>query len=169
MWGVLKSSRISFAMINVKTGEFKLDDCKLVIYPELTFAQFQAGDIPILGSSSPTKMGYASCWFNGTMDGMKAKFTIQFRFEQVQRLIFGLADTKGFPSEELKWRMNGWLLEAIGHPPPYEYDWGLIGSAGIDSHTGEPSIAVMFKSSILDLGFKDVESFYEFHRAQPSP
>lgn len=152
-------------MINVKTGEFKLDDYKIVIHPELTLPQFKAGDIPIIDSTAPTQMGYVSCWFNGTIDGMKSKFTIQFRFEKIQQLIFEIADTKGFSGEELTWRMNGWLLEAIGHRPPYEYAWGTISTAETDAHTGDPSIGVIFKSRILDMGFKDVESFYEFHRA----
>jgi len=60
-------------MIQARTGEFKLDDYKLVIHPDLTLSQFKAGDIPLLKASSPDKMGFASCWFNGSIDGLEAE------------------------------------------------------------------------------------------------
>jgi len=150
-------------MIRIKTGEFKPDDYKLVIHPELTLSQFKTADIPILKVSSPNKMGWTSLWINGSIDGMKAEFTIQFRFEKLQQLIWEFADSKAFSGAALKWRIDGWLLEVIGSPPPYEYDWGFI-SSGVDLHAGEANIGVTFKHRLLDMGITDFKSFYETRR-----
>lgn len=154
--------------ICAQTGELKLDDYKLVIHPQLTLSQFKAGDIPIAETSAPNKAGWTSCWFNGTIDRMRAEFTIMFRAEVIQQLFWEMADAEAFSGQELCWRMNGWLLGVMGHPPPYEYEWGFISPAEIDLHTGSPSVGVIFKSKILDMGFSDVHSFYEFRRNEPS-
>lgn len=151
-------------MIRTATGEVKIDDYKLVIHPELTLPQFKAGDIPILKASSTNTMGWTSCWFNGSIDGLESEFTVQFRFQKVQQLIWELANRRDLPGEQLKRRLDGWLLETIGQPP-YEYSWGFI-SCGIDAHSGVPSIGVTFKNKIVDMGFKDVASFYEFQRTE---
>jgi hypothetical protein len=155
-------------MIRAQTGEFKLDDYKLVIHPQLTLSQFKAGDIPIAKTSEPSKTGWTSCWFSGAIERMKAEFTIMFRAEAIQQLFWEMADAEVLSGEELRSHLNRWLLEVIGHPPPYEYEWGFISPAELDAHSGNPSIGITFKSKILDMGFSDVRSFYEFRRAQPS-
>jgi hypothetical protein len=152
-------------MIRAATGEFKLDDYELVIHPELTLPQLKAGDIPIVRTTSPNKMGSVFCWFNGRLDGLEAEFTMRFQFDTLHLLSWELTDCGDFSGEQLKGQLEGWLLKTVGHPPPYEYDWGFI-SCGIDTHSGAPSVGVMFKSSILEMGFNDVAAFYEFHRAQ---
>ena len=108
-------------------------------------------------------MGWISCYFNGSIDGMKAEFTIQFRFEKLQTMIWELSKQETISGESLKCRMNGWLLEVIGSPPPYEYDWGFI-SNGVYPHTGEETVAVAFKYKLLDMGITDFKEYCEILR-----
>jgi len=162
-------------MIRTETGEFKMDDYELIIHPELSREDFVQGDIRISGSEVVTETGFTTYRFAGCLDGFGADFAINFRFENLHRLLFRSEDTlsrwrkfreETAAAEKLskdawvqavnKWgKITGdgeriqkglndtWLARTIGAPPPYEYEWGVIGSE-IEPHLGEAVIAVRF-------------------------
>jgi hypothetical protein len=77
---------------------------------------------------------------------------------------FELKKWRDFTSQaisEQKTRHDAWLKDAIGTPPPYEYDWGEIFS-GIEPRHGDAEIMVRFKR---DFGEDiDLETFFKNRR-----
>ena len=65
-----------------------------------------------------------------------------------------------------KQQLNEWLLKVIGHPAPYEYAWGTIRPAEFNLRDDTLEISVIFKNGILDLGFREVESYFEYCRME---
>jgi hypothetical protein len=153
-------------MINLATGDFKLDDYGLIIHPNLTFSQFKAGDILFSPPGPPTNLGYSFCYFTAFMDGLNFEFGIHFKFEEIQRLFLYPPESGYVSRDDLKPQLDDWLSKATKHSPPYEFEWGCIRPAEIDIKGGELSIFVMFRNAILDLGFKDMESYYEYWRTE---
>jgi len=74
-------------MIRVDTGEFKLDDYKLLIHSELTLSVFRKADIPITTILDETKHSGAY-QFIGSIDGLRARFQIEFGRERLCKLRF---------------------------------------------------------------------------------
>lgn len=74
-------------MIRVTTGEFKLDDYKLIIHSELTLTEFRKGDIPITATVFEKKHSGVYC-FAGVIDGMRSKFQIEFGGERLDKMRF---------------------------------------------------------------------------------
>src|SRR5579863_2802365 len=147
-------------VINISNGEIKLDDCEMVIHPGLTPEQFVAGNSAGVKHCAADKNGYVRHCFRGDLHHLQASFWIYFRFGKLQQLVLSFSDTEKLPNDDAGQRMNDWLQQLVGQPPPYEYDWGCISVAdGRREHTG---IAVSYRDSILNLGFKDVETYYEY-------
>jgi hypothetical protein len=156
-------------MIRAITGEFKLDDYNLIIHPELTASQFLAGDVPISKKESSNKTGWTVCWFTGVINGMKADFRINFRWEKL--CLLGWEPKVGEKRdawtsksiEDQKHLLDDWLLKVVGSPTPYEYEWGTFGSVA-DMHSGDYSIIVEFKHGLWDRGITDFKSFFNKRR-----
>lgn len=74
-------------MIRVTVGEFQLDDYKLIIHPELTLSEFRTGDIPVTPIGPETKHSGAY-QFTGIIDGLHARFQIEFGGEHLDKLRF---------------------------------------------------------------------------------
>jgi hypothetical protein len=71
----------STIMIQINTGALKLDDYALVIHPDLSLTEFNAGDIPVLQSRFNEITGYTNHFFEGKINGMDAYFLIQFQYD----------------------------------------------------------------------------------------
>jgi hypothetical protein len=153
-------------MISLATGEFKLDDYGLVIRPNLTFAQFKAGDIQFSPSTPPLKSGNSFYYFTGFMDGLNFDFGIVFNHENIQRLFWTLPGSETISTDDLKLQLPNWLLKATQHSQPYEFEWGYIDPASFDIKGGDLYVLVMFKNAILNLGFRDTKSYYEYLRSE---
>ena len=158
-------------MIRASKGEFKLDDYSLTIHPELTAPQFLAGDIPTSKKHSSSKTGWDTFEFTGVIDGMKANFTICFRWGKLCLLRWEpkVGEKRdawtAMSVEDQKRLLDGWLNKVVGSQPPYEYEWGAFASAA-DMHSGDFSIIVEFKYGLLDRGITDFKSFFEERRKQ---
>jgi hypothetical protein len=89
-------------VIRVDTGAFKLDDRKLVIHPELSLAEFRAGDIPITKTVIEEKHS-GVYGFVERMDGLQARFQIEFGRQRLTKLRFAedivLYDQKAIDQE----------------------------------------------------------------------
>lgn len=109
-------------LINLKTGEFKLDEYDLIIHPDLTMSAFKAGDIPFEELLSNEK-GEISFRFNGNLETLDAIFHIYFTRGVLHRFSV-------FFDERYKLGQGGpisdWLTKLTGHAPPFEYDWGCL-------------------------------------------
>jgi hypothetical protein len=131
-------------MINLKTGEFKLDEYNLVIHPDLTLFEFKAGDIPFQeGYASPE--GAASFLFKGKLETLDAQFSILFdkQIFCVLSVIFDEKYNLG-PGDKIE----AWLTQITGEPLPFEYEWGCLGTdvGGKDNS----DFSVVTKYSILE-------------------
>jgi hypothetical protein len=162
-------------MINVQTGEFKFDEYRTVIYPDLTLLEFKAGDIAIETVVSESKCSGVYT-FVGHLDEMSGRFQIEFGRMRLNKLRFtenvvlynqktidsALAEAliKGHESylmELKKWTDKVSLIISEQNDrqnewlrsrigtPPYEYNWGEI-IAGIDPREGDAEILVRFKN-----------------------
>jgi hypothetical protein len=146
-------------VINVSNGEIKLDDCAMVVHSGLTPEQFAAGNFKGVKHHDADKNGYVRHAFHGNLDHLQASFWIYFRFGKLQQLHLSFSDTEKLSIKDAEQWMNDWLQRLIGQPPPYEYNWGCI-SAGTHPKTDQTMIKVSYRDSILNLGFKDVETYY---------
>ena len=109
-------------LINVKTGEFKLDEYRLIIHPDLTLSAFKEGDIPFENLLSNDK-GNISFQFKGKLETLNAVFQIYFTREVLYR--FSVFFDKGYKLEQGD-PINNWLTKVTGQTPPFEYDWGCL-------------------------------------------
>ena len=109
-------------LINLKTGEFKLDEYSLIIHPNLTLTAFKGGGIPLEDLLSNEK-GEISFRFNGKLETLNAVFHIYFTRGVLYRLsvFFG----KEYNLEQGD-PINDWLTKITGQPPPFEYEWGCL-------------------------------------------
>ena len=87
-------------MIQIKTGEFRLDDYNLVIHPSLSLSEFRAGDIPILETNFIESSKYTTLLFSGTIEKIDVSFAIQFEAETLLSLRFGRIETKAIMTNE---------------------------------------------------------------------
>ena len=149
-------------MINLKTGEFKLDECKLVIHPDLTLSAFKAGDIPFQeGYSSPE----GTVWFHfkGRLETLEAQFSILFDKQTFFILNVYFDEKYNLGAGD---KIEAWLTKITREPLPFEYEWGCL-FTDIDGKSNS-DFSVATKYSILDKGkrtyprYDDLKSFYAF-------
>jgi hypothetical protein len=144
------------AMINLKKGEFKLDEYKLVIHPDLALSSFKASDIPLEELLSNEK-GEISFEFKASLEALEATFQMFFAREVFYRLrIYFDKKYKLGPGKPIE----DWLTKVTGEFPPFEYGWGCL-LTEIDDRS-DNDFSVLTKYNILALGFRNVESFYNF-------
>jgi hypothetical protein len=74
-------------MINVETGEIKLDDYDVVFYAGLKLSEFRSSRIPLLEIWEEKKYS-AKYFFNARIDGMNARFFICLNEERLLELRF---------------------------------------------------------------------------------
>lgn len=153
-------------MINLETGEFKLDEYSLIIHPDLRLSTFKAGDVPFEELLSNEK-GEASFEFKGSLETLKALFQIEFTQEALFRFrIYFDQKYKLGPEKPIE----HWLTKITGESPPFEYEWGcLVTEMDVRS---DNDFSVLTKYGILDCGksgypkFFDVKSFYALRHSE---
>src|ERR1700677_3267633 len=153
-------------MINLKTGEFKLDEYNLVIHPDLTLSQFKASGISFK-ELIINETGDASFEFTGSLETLKTVFHIEFTQEALFR--FRIHFDKRYKLGPGK-RIDDWLAKVTGENPPFEYEWGCL-ITELDARS-DNDFSVLTKNSILDHGKKvypryyDVKSFYTLRHSE---
>jgi hypothetical protein len=76
-------------MINVETGEIKLDDHGIIFHVDLTLEQFRNSHTPPLTLHGNKEHKYSEGYsFKANIDGMDAKFQIYFRYTKLAELRF---------------------------------------------------------------------------------
>jgi hypothetical protein len=102
-------------MIEIENGEFKLDEYKFIIHPELVLSQFRTGDIPIQTTEFNKVTDFTNLTFCGGIDGLKAQFTILFKGEHLHELRFEQEGQQAFwdrlDRETKAASKNGWEAE----------------------------------------------------------
>ncbi len=129
-------------MIDLLKGRFKLDEYDTVIHPFLTLQDFRAGDFAIENGSF--KSGWSTFEFSGHICGMKADFSISFKSTYLRSLDWIPTEKKEYWSEET--RLAAWVVEITGIMPPWNYEWGGIGT-GPDTREDVLGVFVGFKES----------------------
>ena len=175
-------------MINVNTGEFKWDEFSLVVHPELTLSEFLDSDIPVPDTDWSPAEEATQLYFVGNINGLHGYVGIFFYQGRLHRLAMQRVEQKELRkrafmawnnykdferrnAERAKWvpliarlqedhkiRNDQWLVEVIGKPPPYIFDWGHILSCRDERVDDNAVIYCRFKYSFLDHGFPDVIS-----------
>jgi hypothetical protein len=153
-------------LINLKSGEFKLDEYDLVIHPDLTLSAFKVSGIPFKELLSNEK-GEASFEFKGSLKTLKALFQIEFTQEVLFRFrIYFDQKYKLGPGK----RIEDWLTKTTGESPPFEYEWGCL-ITELDARS-DNDFSALTKYSILNLGrniyprYFEVKSFYELRHSE---
>jgi hypothetical protein len=72
-------------MINVATGQIKLDDYGVIFHLDLTLDQFRSSDIPPLEGLDEKKYS-ATYFFNAAIAGLNARFRVFFGYTQLMKL-----------------------------------------------------------------------------------
>jgi hypothetical protein len=76
-------------MINVKTGEIKLDDYGVIFRVNLTLEQFRNSHTPPLTLHGDKEHKYSDWYFfNASIDGMVAEFSVSFAYTKLIELRF---------------------------------------------------------------------------------
>ena len=148
-------------MINLRTGEFKLDEYNLTIHPELTQSAFRAGDIPFQQGYSNEAHGSIWFEFKGSLETLDAEFGILF-----VRGVFHILTVKFDGKYQLAPGdpIENWLTQVTGERPPFEYEWGCLIS-DVDE-PGNDDFSVLTKSFlVVGKGFRDVQSFYKLRHS----
>jgi hypothetical protein len=76
-------------MINVETGEIKLDDYGIIFHVDLTLEQFRNGHTPPLTVSGGKEHKYSDTYyFKAAIDGLNARFCVDFSYTKLARFSF---------------------------------------------------------------------------------
>jgi hypothetical protein len=150
-------------MINIETGEIKLDDYGVIFHVDLTLEQFHKSHTPPLKVSGGKEHKYSDDYlFNAKIDGLNAEFQIYFRYTKLTRLLF-YKDDPQMSSEDLLRDHDVWLARVTKTLPPYEFSWGEIVSI-IDPKGGAALVIVSF-TKVFPEGM-DYKVYYQDRREQ---
>jgi hypothetical protein len=154
-------------MIQLKTGEFKLDGYNLIIHPDLTASDFLAGDIPLLHRyPDDAPYDWVLCWFKGAIDEMEADFAIRFSAGKLTWLSWRpMSGPEGKSLESVSSKQEedylyNWLAKKLGQLPPYEYEWGALGTDR-DIKDGNLSVFAFFKPGLQAEGHEDFKTMFQ--------
>src|SRR2546426_2522697 len=78
-------------MINLRTGEFRLDQPSLIIHPELTLSDFRSSGVKPEAERHTEATGFTTVSFFGELDDLEAWFLVFFREERIHQFHFGQA------------------------------------------------------------------------------
>ncbi len=148
-------------MINVETGEIKLDDYGVIFHVDLTLEQFRNSHTPPLKVSGGKENKYSDDYlFNARIDGLDAEFEVCFRYTKLIQLRFYEQNLQMSPEDVLR-NQDAWLARVTKKLPPYEFPWGEIVSL-IEPHQGDAVIWVEFKKDFPE--GMDYKAYYQDRR-----